>query len=89
MISQSQYASYLLRFRQVRNDQRTVWAASAQCIATGEQRPFADVEDLVEFLRAEFGGRESAEDAFQPPQIILERELKALAQGLGPFSGSS
>lgn len=24
---------------------------------------------------------------FQPPQIILERELKALAQGLGPFSG--
>ena len=26
---------------------------------------------------------------FQAPQIILERELKALAQGLGPFSGSS
>ena len=26
---------------------------------------------------------------FQAPQIILERELKALAQGLGPFNGSN
>lgn len=59
MISSPRYASYLLRFRQVRNDERIVWAASVQCIATGEQRPFADVEDLVEFLRAEFGGRGS------------------------------
>ncbi len=25
---------------------------------------------------------------YQPPQIVLTRELKALAQGLGPFSGS-
>ena len=25
---------------------------------------------------------------YQPPQIVLTRELKALAQGLGPFSGT-
>lgn len=25
---------------------------------------------------------------FQAPQIVIERELKALAQGIGPFSGT-
>lgn len=75
MISQSQYASYLLRLRQVRNDQRTVWTASVQCIATGEQRPFADVEDLVEFLRAEFGGRESV------AEVVLSDKSQILVRG--------
>lgn len=25
---------------------------------------------------------------FQAPQIVIERELKSLAQGIGPFSGT-
>lgn len=54
------YASYLLRLRQVQNDQRVTWAASIQSTADGEQRPFADVEALVTFLRAEFGSAEEA-----------------------------
>jgi hypothetical protein len=52
------YASYLLRLRRVQNNDRPVWVASVQSTATGEQRPFADLEALVEFLRAEFGQRE-------------------------------
>jgi hypothetical protein len=41
----------------VQNNDRPVWVASVQSTATGEQRPFADLEALVEFLRAEFGDR--------------------------------
>lgn len=60
MIQNQGYASYLLRLRQVQNDQEVVWVASIQSVVTGEQRPFADVDALVEFLLAQFGGSEEA-----------------------------
>ncbi len=49
------YASYMLRLRHVRSDDRAIWVASVQSTATGEQRSFSSVDALVAFLQAEFG----------------------------------
>jgi hypothetical protein len=49
------YASYLLRFRCVRRDDRRTWIASIQSTATGEVSGFPNLDALVQFLRDEFG----------------------------------
>lgn len=64
------YASYLLRLRQVENNRRVIWVASLQSTATGEQRPFADLDALVEFLRAEFGDCKDAAQARLPDKLV-------------------
>ena len=53
----TRYASYLLRFRLVRNDDQPIWIASIDNTATGSHRSFPNVEALAAFLLAEFGGR--------------------------------
>lgn len=55
MQSNATYASYLLRLRQVRNDESPTWVASLQSTANGEQRLFPSVEALVRFLGTEYG----------------------------------
>ena len=50
------YASYLLRLRQVQNDERAMWVASVQSTASGQVRSFPSVEALARFLEAEYGG---------------------------------
>jgi hypothetical protein len=49
------YASYLLRLRQVRNDEHLVWVASIQSTASDERRSFPSVNALVRFLESEYG----------------------------------
>lgn len=55
MQSGSSYASYLLRLQQVQNDGQAIWVASIQSTETREQRRFASVDGLLEFLRSEYG----------------------------------
>jgi ATP/maltotriose-dependent transcriptional regulator MalT len=50
------YASYLLRLTRVGQSDRTTWVASVQSTATGDRRSFPNVEALVAFLVAEYGG---------------------------------
>jgi len=49
------YTSYLLRLRQIRNDEHPTWVASIQSTASGEQRLFPSLAALVRFLEAEYG----------------------------------
>lgn len=49
------YASYLLRLRQIQNDVDVLWIASIQSTATGEMLSFPSAEALVRFLMAEYG----------------------------------
>lgn len=53
------YVSYLLRLRQMRNDTETLWVASVQSTATGEQLSFSSVQALVRFLQTEYGERQT------------------------------
>ncbi len=53
----TRYASYLIRFRLVRNDDQPVWIASIDDTASGSHRSFPNVEALAAFLLAEFEGR--------------------------------
>ncbi len=61
------YASYLLRFRRIQNEDKLTWVATVQSTATGEQAVFLSVDALVEFLLAEFseGNRPTGSD--HPP----------------------
>lgn len=54
MASNQEYASYLLRLKYIRSSHRAAWAVSLQSTATGEQRSFADLEALIDYLQAEF-----------------------------------
>ena len=49
------YISYLLRLRRIKSREHPVWVPSVQSTTTGDQRQFADLEALIDFLRAEFG----------------------------------
>ena len=49
------YASYLLRLRQVEQDGQRMWRASLESIQTGERERFVDVGALVDFLLNNFG----------------------------------
>ncbi len=49
------YASYLLRLRQVEQDGQLVWRATLESIQTGERECFVDVQALADFLLDGFG----------------------------------
>jgi hypothetical protein len=47
------YLSFLLRLWRVSGKEQTVWRASLEDPATGEQQAFASLDDLFGFLRRE------------------------------------
>jgi hypothetical protein len=47
------YQSFLLRLWRVSGNKQTVWRASLENPATGEQQAFVDLDDLFGFLRRE------------------------------------
>jgi hypothetical protein len=49
------YHSFLLRLRQVKENEHTAWRASLESSHTGERWGFANVEALFEFVRQEIG----------------------------------
>lgn len=49
-----EYASFLLRLRQKRNDQEELWIASLQSTATGESLSFPNMEAFIHFLQTHF-----------------------------------
>ena len=51
----ARYASYLLRLRQVRSDDKATWLASVKNVDSGEQRLFPSIDALITFLLAEYG----------------------------------
>jgi len=50
-----EYLSYLLRLCQVSVEGRPAWRVSLQRPGTAEQRVFADLDELLAFLRAQTG----------------------------------
>lgn len=59
------YASYLLRLRWVERDGRKTCQAMLTSVATKEQRTFADLESVVDYLRAQALGQSVAKPAAQ------------------------
>ncbi len=57
------YASYLLRLRCVQGDKGRIWVASIQSTATSDQRRFANLDALLQFLWDEFGDSKARKDA--------------------------
>ncbi len=49
------YASYLLRLRQVEHEGQVVWRATLESIQTGEREGFVDARALADFLLDGFG----------------------------------
>ncbi len=64
MTPDDRYASFMLRFQWMKNDQQPTWIVSMQKTGTGELRWFPNLEALIAFLREEFdaseGGKETA-----------------------------
>ncbi len=79
------YASYLLRFRCVQGDQGRTWVASIQSTATSEQRRFANLDALLQFLRDRFG--ECARDKKANQPAIQETEATVLTEPGSPDGG--
>jgi hypothetical protein len=48
------YASYLLRLRQIEQDGLLVWRATLESIQTGRRENFSDMQALVDFLADRF-----------------------------------
>lgn len=46
-----EYRSYLIRLWQVREDAGLTWRATLEDVKTGEQRGFASLEDLFDYIR--------------------------------------
>ena len=65
------YASYLLRLRQIQTDMEILWIASMQSTATGETFPFPSAEALVRFLMAEYGKHQACDCAVEPTPAQL------------------
>ena len=65
------YISYLLRLRQMKSNHHTIWVASVQNTATGELTGFPGINELADFLQAEFGGDETAPDPEQGPATYI------------------
>ena len=47
------YLSFLLRLWRVSGKEQTVWRASLENPATGEQQAFVSLDDVVDYLRRE------------------------------------
>ena len=52
---QSRYLSYLLRLWQTSDGKETVWRASLQSPSSEERHGFANLEELMDFLKAQAG----------------------------------
>jgi hypothetical protein len=64
------YASYLLRLRWVERDGRKTCQAMLTSVATKEQRTFADLESVVDYLRAQAPGQSVAKSAAQDKEGV-------------------
>ena len=60
------YASYLLRLRWVERDGRETCQAMLTSVATKEQRTFASLESVVDYLRAQAPGESVASPGARP-----------------------
>lgn len=70
------YASYMLRLWQVQIDTQATWVASIQSPTTGEQRWFANIDALTQFLVDTFGDQQAPDDRQNPP-TSNEKEVAA------------
>jgi hypothetical protein len=52
-VDEKTYLSFLLRVWRVRQNEHFVWRASLEDTRTGERRGFANLEELVKFLRVQ------------------------------------
>jgi hypothetical protein len=67
---QPTYQSYLLRLWQVRHNGKLIWRASLQSTRTGERRNFADLQQMLGFLR----------DTLQPQRISRQKSKRTGAK---------
>lgn len=59
------HQSYLLRLWQ--DGEHVLWRASAQCVQSRETVYFADLEDLITFLRAQTAPHPHPQGKYTPP----------------------
>jgi hypothetical protein len=72
MTTNDRYASYMLRFQWVKNENQPTWIISVQSAKTGELRWFPGLDALVDFLHEEFDlESETSETTVESPQEIL------------------
>jgi hypothetical protein len=50
---QARYLSYLLRLWQTNDGKKTIWRASLQSPSSEERHGFANLEELLDFLRTQ------------------------------------
>lgn len=60
------YASFLLRLWQKRNDHEAMWIASLQSTSTGESLSFPNMETFIHFLQTHFVAGQAPPDAIEP-----------------------
>jgi hypothetical protein len=73
---QAKYLSYLLRLWRDNNDEKQGWRASLQSSLAGDQKSFADPEQLFRFLRRQTGmdfGSDDHEDGTESRQRVDRR----------------
>jgi len=58
-----EYLSFLLRLWRVNVEGAPVWRASLQRPGAADQQAFADLDELLDFLRAEIGDMEAGQTA--------------------------
>ncbi len=68
------YASFLLRLWQKRNDQEDIWIASLQSTATGEDLAFSSMEAFIRFLQNHFMAGQTPEQEGQDPARGTEQD---------------
>jgi hypothetical protein len=55
MTKKQRYLSYLLRLWQTNDGKKQIWRASLQSPNTQEQRGFASLEELMDYLETQMG----------------------------------
>jgi hypothetical protein len=70
----NRYASFMMRFQWMKNDQQPTWIVSMQSTKTGGLRWFASLEALITFLREEFGEYDGADVASLSGTRVPESE---------------
>jgi hypothetical protein len=74
MTRRRDYVSYLLRLWRTGSGKKAVWRASLEDPLTGERQGFASLKDLVAFLEAHIGNRESAPDDSDEPVNVSSKD---------------